>query len=430
MTFTTTQRFCLLSLSFLWILSISNAFVTVVSQKRRRISSNTIAQSAGDDDAASGAFNQGELVSALARLDKVWSIQQSNPKTPKSRWTKLELKDDNEDTSSQFCYVLEPPSASIPSCWICFLGGAGLGQFPHVAYNEFLLKLSDRLNAAVLTAPYSVGLNHWELAKTTGEILRKAQLQCEEDLGYPSTLPVYGLSHSLGCKLSTLYMAATNRDYDGVGFLAYNNFGFSDTVRLVRELAQQVQKGQGTASSSAEPNMFNQFFDLAETAVGALGVDFTPTPAELQKVLESKYSTSENAAKTRLFVFDDDTLDTSQTVIDTVDSVTVSNLPGTHLSPVYVKLSLDDVIRESQADPEISDYIKQEVGYRAAAFGDEEDLNRLVEEIIGFILGKPPSEKDRPLLAATITNDEAEDEWRIGNSNVEETQLAIDRLTS
>mmetsp|Transcript_20066 Transcript_20066/g.29775 ORF Transcript_20066/g.29775 Transcript_20066/m.29775 type:complete len:413 (-) Transcript_20066:30-1268(-) len=398
-------------------ITANHAFVSVVlsSPPHHRMLSTAIRGGDNDNNGNADALNKGELVSALARLDKAWSIQQANPKTPKSRWTKVEIKEDDDlSSSSKFCYVLEPPNASIPSCCICFLGGAGLGQFPHVAYNELLTRLSDRLNAAVLTAPYSVGLNHWELAKSTGEILRKAQLQCEEERQYPNTLPTYGLSHSLGCKLSALYMAATGRDYDGVGFIAFNNFGFSDTIGLVRELARQVKNNNNNEKiPSMDPNMWNQIFDMAETAVSALGVDFTPTPSELQLVLQSKYSTQENAKKTRLFVMDDDTLDTSQNMIDAVDTVTVSNLPGTHLSPVYVKLSLEDVMKQgggiaADIDPEISDFIKQEVGYQSASFGNEEDLNCLVEEIVGYIYGKPPSKKVRPLLT-TSKSDKGDD---------------------
>ena len=69
--------------------------------------------------------------------------------------------------------MLEPPNNSIPSCVVVFTGGAGLGQFPQVAYNELLSEISKTLNAVCLTAPYEVGLDHFGLAKATGEKLRR-----------------------------------------------------------------------------------------------------------------------------------------------------------------------------------------------------------------------------------------------------------------
>lgn len=85
-------------------------------------------------------FEGGELVTALAKIDKEWQLAQSDRKKPNSRWTKLVLeKEEKEETEQSpnvalpveedFVYLLEP-SSSIPSCIIVFLGGAGLGNTP------------------------------------------------------------------------------------------------------------------------------------------------------------------------------------------------------------------------------------------------------------------------------------------------------------
>jgi hypothetical protein len=113
------------------------------------------------------------------------------------------LKQDPQD----FVYLLEP--TSVPSCVIVFLGGAGLGQFPHIAYNELLLRVSDRLNAAVIAAPYTVRSGSLQSAKQAGEKLRKAIVACQDDKQYSQNLPIYCFGHSLGCKLQAIYLAAT-----------------------------------------------------------------------------------------------------------------------------------------------------------------------------------------------------------------------------
>ena len=134
-----------------------------------------------------------------------------------SRWTKLlmtKVSPDSEDDTQgiledppfsatekadDVVYLLEPSNSftSSPSCLIVFVGGAGLGQFPQIAYSEFLTRLSDKLNAAVMVAPYTVGFDHFELAKTTGDRLRRAMIYCQDDpkRQYPATLPTFALSH-------------------------------------------------------------------------------------------------------------------------------------------------------------------------------------------------------------------------------------------
>jgi hypothetical protein len=164
------------------------------------------------------------------------------------------------ETQQDFVYLLEPPS-SMPSTVIVFLGGAGLGQFPQVAYSECLTRLSDKLNAVVLTAPYQVGLDHFAIAKSTGELLRRAVKHCQDDPArqYPDTLPRYALAHSLGAKLLTIYMQP---DFDGVGFLSYNNFGFSQMIGMAKSMAEQLQ----IAPKGSSDDVLNTIFFFCRTS--------------------------------------------------------------------------------------------------------------------------------------------------------------------
>ncbi len=180
-------------------------------------------------------------ITALARIDREFQLATRSSNRPtggKAGWTKLLLLD-TETTSSnssssssenkiqgtdKFVYLFEPSTS--PSSLLLFLGGAGLGQYPHIAYNELLTRISKRLNAAIITSPYPLGLDHFELSKTAGENLRQAVAQCEEN-GYSPMLPKFYLGHSLGSKLLTISLAATGvaSDVEGIGFLNYNNFG-------------------------------------------------------------------------------------------------------------------------------------------------------------------------------------------------------------
>jgi hypothetical protein len=395
-------------LYFLLTCSIVTAFA-VLQPSSLRTSTTALRVSGGGGDGAAS-----ELTSALARLDQQWKIQQSSGKGPRSRWSKLVLPEDpNQQVEEQtpygvelkpeeFVWLLEPPSNTIPSCIIVFTGGAGLGQFPHIAYNQLLRRVSDRLNAAVVSAPYQIGLDHFALAKETGERLRRALNYCEDDPSrqYPASIPTYALAHSLGCKLQTIYMGATGQEYDGIGFMSFNNFSFGQTISMARMFAQELQKNGGMggampnipfAAALGNEEMLNTIFSFAENAIGAIGLDFSPNAKDTERLIQMKYD-DVLQKKTRLFVFDEDNLDNSKEFVENCSmggGPSASGLPGGHLSPVYFKLGFDEL---EDVPEELKEMAKEAAGgFESASFGDEEALNDLVDEVCDWILGKGPS---------------------------------------
>jgi Protein of unknown function (DUF1350) len=357
--------------------------------------------------AGGGDFS--EITSALSRIDRQWQIKERSK--AKSRWSKLILPRDggvaSEDgptagtsTSEDFVWILEPPSNSIPSCVIVFTGGAGLGQFPHIAYNELLSRVSDRLNAVCIAAPYQVGLDHFGLAKQTGERIRRALVYCEDDPSrqYPPNLPTYCLAHSLGCKLQTIYLGATGQQFEGVGFISFNNFSFGQTISMARMFADQIRTstrggGEGAVGSTSDgEEILATIFAFAENVLGVIGVDFTPNAKDTERLIQLRFD-DVLQGKTRLFVFDDDTLDNSKEFVENCSGgvgPSTSGLPGGHLAPVFFKFGVDD-LDLGDVPPEAVDMAKEAVGgFQSASFGNEADLNELVQEVCSWILGKPP----------------------------------------
>ena len=207
-------------------------------------------------------------------------------------------------------------------------------------------------------------------------------------------MPVYCLAHSLGAKLQTIYMAATQQQYDGIGFLSYNNFGFSQTIQMAKTFAEQLQAQSGrttdsTVSVDPSSDVLNTIFDFAEQAIGAIGLDFSPRKEDMDRLVQLKYD-NEFQQKTRLFVFDEDGLDSSRSFVENCQGQgpSLSGLPGNHLTPVYFKLGLNDLDL-----PEEARQIAEEAagGMTGASFGNEEDLNSLVDEVCNWILGKGPT---------------------------------------
>ena len=63
----------------------------------------------------------GDLVTALAKLDKQWKLanSSSNGKKKIGEWTVMDLKQD-DSTTPEIIYLLEPSSGAAPSCVIFF----------------------------------------------------------------------------------------------------------------------------------------------------------------------------------------------------------------------------------------------------------------------------------------------------------------------
>ena len=361
-----------------------------------------------------------ELTSTLALLDQQWKIQQKSH--PRSRWTTLILPKDDEGKKSfeappfspvsvgqDFCYLLEPPNNSVPSCLIVFTGGAGLGTYPQIAYNEFLVRLSNRLNAAVITAPYQVGLDHFTLAKNTGDITRRAILHCQDDptRQYSLNIPTFSLSHSLGSKLACIYVTATEQNYDGIGYISFNNFSFGATIGMAKEFAEVIRNSAGYDDrvSGIPSDAINTLFNFAEMAISAVGIDFSPSQNDMDRLMKLKYG-EELRYKTRFFSFDDDVLENTQDAVAACGDIpTVSGLPGTHLTPVYFKLGLEDLELPDDAKEVARDAMG---GFRNISFGNDEELEILVSEVCKWILGENPSrqpkwKQEQPLLAGHST---------------------------
>ncbi|KAL3810280.1 hypothetical protein ACHAXA_008648 [Cyclostephanos tholiformis] len=370
-----------------------------------------------ESDYVGGAAIGGDLATALARLDEEWRLATNRDGGRKriGDWTVLDVGDggsgDDEfgsgessspfssssssppSSSSEIVYLLEPASGAMPSCIIFFLGGAVLGQFPHISYSAFCKKLASKLNASIVAVPYVVGLDHFDIARRAVKRMKNAVIICEDvnGRGYPSSLPKFAIGHSLGAKLHSIGIAATGigEELSGVGFVSYNNFGFAETITMARSFVREMRvKGGMGSSSSSTP--FDALFDLAGMAVSAVGLEFTPSPNDMDKILKSKFD-GDVLKKIRMFCFDDDDLDSTERFLDCFVGggavrPSVSYLPGTHLTPVFLKFGLDDLPNDAR------DMANQFTGgFQNASFGNEDMLDTLVDEVSGWMLGKGPS---------------------------------------
>jgi len=162
--------------------------------------------------------------------------------------------------------------------------------------------------------------------------------------------------------------------------------------------------------------LLGQIFNFAEQAATFAGIDFVPSPTDTDRLVQMKFN-SDLQSKTRLFSFDDDDLDSGYSLFKSFravngvrDEVSSSGLPGSHLTPVFLKLGLDDLPEEARA---VADQVTG--GIESAAFGDENHIDMLVDEIDNWMVGKSPARKANwklqdvtPLLPGSVLDAEVD----------------------
>ncbi len=80
-----------------------------------------------------------------------------------------------------------------------FIGGAGLGTLPTIAYHHFLTTVWEH-GYTVIAVPYPLGFNHRAIA----EYLKDERDIIRTILNYPQDIPQIWVAHSLGCKYIVL----------------------------------------------------------------------------------------------------------------------------------------------------------------------------------------------------------------------------------
>jgi Protein of unknown function (DUF1350) len=249
-------------------------------------------------------------------------------------------------------------------------------------------------------------------AKSTGDLTRRAILHCQDDPSrqYSTTLPTFSLSHSLGSKLACIYSTATEQNYDGIGYISFNNFSFGATIGMAREFADVLRKSAGydEQASSMSNDAINTVVNFAEMAITAAGIDFSPSQNDMDRLMKMMYG-DDQRRKTRFFTFDDDNLDNTREAVSACDNIpSASGLPGTHLTPVYFKIGIDDMELPDGAREMALDAMG---GLSSISFGNDDELELLVAEVSKWIMGQKPSRQpkwkgEQPQLAGLIESSE------------------------
>jgi hypothetical protein len=204
---------------------------------------------------------------------------------------------------------------------IHFLGGAFVATAPQISYRSFLEKIGQA-GFAIVATPFLNTFDHLTIAR---EVLNRFEtilhrLQTTKQFtGY--ALPIYGIGHSMGCKLHLIIGSLYEIKRAGNILISYNNYPASRAIPFVEQ--------------------FEQFNNVP----AAFNIEFVPSPLETNKLIARKYQVRRNL----LIKFDRDNLDQTIDLNPILSSsfpqmVTCLKLPGTHLTPLnqHLKWQIGD----------------------------------------------------------------------------------------
>jgi len=353
---------------------------------RRSIgASNRIIQNAQPSNGGDEGY--GELL-PLSKINSVLAtLSPRRSETPSSagQWSC------DESTGA---WVLEP--VSFPTTVVHFLGGAGFGTYPRVAYAELLERLSLACGGGVAVActPYDVALDHQTLASNAHDSFERVRTDRTESGIWPENLRTVRLGHSLGGKLHVLNLESKYSEKDWVGLMAFNNFALGDSVSAALKQVEEFT-GNDSMGLGVPPGMGEQIAGFASIFLQSSGLDFTPSRDDTRQLL----SNSKRGKQITAFQFPKDSLDSSADLQECTGSKILRVVnpeegvpPGTHLAPVFISVAADAFAERAEAmgAPNLD-----ELGFDTSAgfsFGDEASLDLLVRELTGWLMGTSPSQ--------------------------------------
>ena len=259
---------------------------------------------------------------------------------------------------------------------IHFLGGAFVATAPQLTYRWLLENLANH-GYVVIATPFVNTLDHDAIAQS---VLKSFEFTLEKlkDLGLirKRYLPIYGVGHSMGCKLHLLIGTLPGIDRSGNILISFNNFSANKAIPFIEQFNQfnnqfkeqfnnQFNRGSNNSSSSLSTN------------ISSLNVEFTPDPEETKKIIANFYQIRRNL----LIKFIKDDIDQTREIFNILDElfpdmVTVKRLPGTHVTPIAQDISWQ-AGREFTAFDALGQWMKQELVFK--------EITQLKQEMLRWL---------------------------------------------
>ena len=229
-----------------------------------------------------------------------------------------------------------------------FLGGAFVGTLPNLSY-RWLLEQLGKEGYVIIATPFLNTFDHTTIAR---DVLNRFEtildrLQSNRTIA-KAYLPIYGIGHSMGCKLHLLIGSLFNVDRAGNILVSFNNYPASRAIPFGEQL--KIDR--------------------------TLNIEFSPTPKETDELIIKSYQTRRNL----LIRFNNDDIDQTASLNPILqqrfpEMVSILTLPGTHLTPLSQDFNWQPGEIFTPLDA-IGQWLKQELS---------RDLLRLNQEMLRWL---------------------------------------------
>lgn len=266
---------------------------------------------------------------------------------------------------------------------IHFLGGAFVATAPHLTYRWLLENLANH-GYVVIATPFVNTLDHEAIAQS---VLKSFEFTLEKlkDLGLirKRYLPIYGVGHSMGCKLHLLIGTTAGIDRAGNILISFNNFSANKAIPFIEQFNQfnnqfkeqltqfnnQFNQGGKSSNQSSSSSLSNNIADL--------NVEFTPNPEETKNIIANSY----NVRRNLLVKFLKDDIDQTREIFNILEQlfpemVTVKRLPGTHVTPIAQDIPWQ-AGKEFTAFDALGQWMKQELVFK--------EITQLKQEMLRWL---------------------------------------------
>lgn len=213
-------------------------------------------------------------------------------------------------------WVLIPPQ---PLCIIHFLGGAFVATAPHLTYRWLLEKLSQE-GYLIIATPFINTLDHKAIAVNVLNRLENVLAKLEQQYRInTNSMPIYGMGHSLGCKIHLLVNCLFKVERAGNILISFNNYPLKQAIPFMDQIIPAINDNLKT----------NWQID------SDVEFEFTPSPTETEIIIQEDYKIRRNL----LIKFNNDTIDQTLILNPILNNlfpqmVSQINLEGNHLTPL------------------------------------------------------------------------------------------------
>jgi hypothetical protein len=196
-----------------------------------------------------------------------------------------------------------------PIAMIHFLGGAFVATAPQLTYRR-LLEFLGTQGYVVIATPFVNTFDHAEIAKSVLETFDRTLERLQARVLQNRYLPIYGMGHSMGCKLHLLIGSLFEVERAGNILISFNNYSAQQAVPLVEQ--------------------FTQFLSPQ-----TVSLEFTPSPQKTNQMIRDRYQVRRNL----LIKFADDSIDQTLPLAQLLEDrfpkmIATRRLKGTHLTPL------------------------------------------------------------------------------------------------